>query len=85
MISLLEWSSYMKILLWRMSSDWNEIAGVICLSIDSNSLVFQMIMIEDSRAIEPGFKTSFVIKQVTQWFFVSVFLTLSMQNNRIAS
>ena len=41
-------------------------AEVICLCIILNNLVFQIIMIEDSRAIVPGFKISFVIEQVTQ-------------------
>lgn len=30
-----------------------------------------MIMIEDSRAIVPGFKTGFVIEQVAGWLFQS--------------
>ena len=34
---------------------------VIYLHIVSNNLIFQMIMIEDSRAVVPGFKTSFLL------------------------
>lgn len=44
----------------------NTPTGVIYLYIVSNSLIFQVIMIEGSRAVVPGFKTSFFIKQVTQ-------------------
>lgn len=49
------------------------------LVVSSKSLIFQMIMIKDSRAVQPGFKNSFVIEKVTQRSFVSVTLTLNLK------